>query len=474
MNAMASLSKYSKLSVSAAQKEALAKFESQFGAQIAAAKQAGNFVGDAESFYFEMFYKSPIFKELTHKQSELAKRLSLGYMALTSSADVYGDAIEGGYDRRTAGFAALIATLGQYRIMLNNPMGDWFLRATTGYTEKYNRAAIKKIMSGEYERIASQLGLTKATATVEEKLQGFAKIWNPISKKFTSLGEAIVNGSEDFWKRSLIEGVEEVTEEAVMDATKGIFDTLTYFGLGNKDASFGGWDNVFSKSGLERYIMNFVGGVLGGALFEAQGRYIQPFMKGQAIKDPYADMSVNHMLQNGWLDILLKENDKIADHDRSVAAIPLDLDGKSVIKGAESGEMTRGEIMKNIMREYLIAQNSLIKGNDLAVSDQELFQKAIRDRQVANILEEQHIDKLVTLDYTKAVTEFTNLKNQIDAAKAANPEANVSELESQAKEKLKYIQEFLNGEYGEKYLKQAFILSNGIIRSKLLGALNID
>jgi hypothetical protein len=33
-------------------------------------------------------------------------------MALTSSADVYEDAIQGGYDRRMAGLAGFIATAG--------------------------------------------------------------------------------------------------------------------------------------------------------------------------------------------------------------------------------------------------------------------------------------------------------------------------------------------------------------------------
>ena len=62
-------------------------------------------------------------------------------MALTSSADVYQDALEGGYDRRMAGLAGLIATLGQYGVMMSDSfgLGDWFLDKTVGYSTKYNK-----------------------------------------------------------------------------------------------------------------------------------------------------------------------------------------------------------------------------------------------------------------------------------------------------------------------------------------------
>ena len=71
----------------------------------------------------------------------------------------------------------------------------------------------------------------------------------------------VKDGSEPYWKNAIVESVEEVTEEAVMDATKGIFDTLSWLGFGkNKDASFGGFKNVFSAQGLERYALNAFGG----------------------------------------------------------------------------------------------------------------------------------------------------------------------------------------------------------------------
>jgi hypothetical protein len=68
----------------------------------------------------------------------------------------------------------------------------------------------------------------------------------------------------------IVEGVEEVTEEVVQDTIKGIVDTVQWLGwTSTPEASFGGWSNVFSKQGLERYLATFVGGAIGGGIFKA-------------------------------------------------------------------------------------------------------------------------------------------------------------------------------------------------------------
>ena len=88
--------------------------------------------------------KIPELQSIINKQSQMSKALSLGYMALTSTGDIYGEALQSGYDRRTAGFAALAAAAGQYGIMMNNRMGDWFLDKTTGDSTEVNKALVKK------------------------------------------------------------------------------------------------------------------------------------------------------------------------------------------------------------------------------------------------------------------------------------------------------------------------------------------
>ena len=88
--------------------------------------------------------KIPGLQSLLTQQSNISKTLSLGYMALTTTGDIYGQAMQAGYDRRTAGFASLLAAGGQYAVMMNNRMGDWFLDESTGYTRNVNKALMRK------------------------------------------------------------------------------------------------------------------------------------------------------------------------------------------------------------------------------------------------------------------------------------------------------------------------------------------
>jgi hypothetical protein len=218
--------------------------------------------------------KIPELKSIQEAQSGISKAISLGYMSLTSSAAVYGEALEAGYDKRTAGFAALAATAGNYGIMNYNKMGDWFLDQTTGYNRNVNSALIKKSVNGYLEDIQKAVEAYKGDAIEgKTKLAGiFGKIKDSIHEIFTSpsvVGESIL-------KNSLIQGSEMVAIQAVSDATKGMIDTMSYLGMTKKKGSFNTIDNVFSEKGYQAYLSTLVGGIIGGAVFEFNRTKIEP------------------------------------------------------------------------------------------------------------------------------------------------------------------------------------------------------
>jgi len=110
---------------------------------------------DAEAALAAMVKNSPEIKALQKRTSDLASAFAIGYMALTSSADVYEDALAGGYGRRAAAMAALASTVGQYGIMRYNPISDrlgtWMLDETTGFTKNVNKKALKEALRPLYE-----------------------------------------------------------------------------------------------------------------------------------------------------------------------------------------------------------------------------------------------------------------------------------------------------------------------------------
>jgi hypothetical protein len=172
MRFMAGLARYGKFSYAEANKKGYENFLRNHGEEFAGLVRSGK-IKQTENgvidFWKSIAASSPEMQQVMAQQSQLAKKLSLGYMALTSSADVYQEALQGGYSRRVAGLAALAATAGQYGIMMNNELGTWFLNKTTGYTEGENRRLMRQAIKPLYDQIAKEIEVLAPTATNAEK-----------------------------------------------------------------------------------------------------------------------------------------------------------------------------------------------------------------------------------------------------------------------------------------------------------------
>lgn len=418
MRAAASLSK---LVMKDPQQKAINKFNKEFLPKYIKANAKANSGLEFSAQEFKDIYnmaasKMPEVKKLLEKQSKLSQRLSLGYMALTSSADVYQDAIQGGYDRRMAGLAGLIATAGQYGIMMNNRMGDWFLDKTTGYTKEANRALIKKAIKPHYDEIANGIKTMEQEATKEGKVKAIGNIFNKVGKGFKKLFTDVRDGTEPFWKNAIVEGVEEMTEEAVMDTTKGIFDFLTWAGLGsNRNASFGGWERVFSSEGLERYALNAFGGFLGGALFELQGKKIEPWITAKVTgqSTPELQPSLIRLIADGQSGEIKKTLADLAKSDNEVSYLPANVKGTEIEYSAGVNQETRGQRAAKIVSDYVDMLEGLMIEENTHLSDEQILQKTVRDYQAMKMLENSGISNLVISDFTKIASDIANIRTEL-------------------------------------------------------------
>ena len=246
----------------------------------------------------KFFKKLPDIKEVgweaweaaAKAQNKVSTALSLGYMGLTQAADVYNEALNSGYDKRTAGIASLASAGAMYGIMNINAMGGlatWFLDKTVGYNSEVVRKPIAKVAKSSFKE------LEKAVQEVLANPTSKVPIANWLSKFKVKVANIVDDtfrlGAEGITKAMITEGIEEVTEEAVQDAIKGIIDTLSWAGFTQKQGSFGGWQNVFSQEGAARYLQTLVGGAIGGAVFEAQDRYITPWITKTFVDPNYKD-----------------------------------------------------------------------------------------------------------------------------------------------------------------------------------------
>lgn len=386
------------------------------------------------------------------KRSALAKNLSLGYMALSQSASVYEEALAAGYDRRTAGFTALIAATGQYALMSNNRMGDWFLDKTTGYTENESKAVIKKLAKNLLEDSKESF-----KAFDIDKQVGKAKLAGVFKNFKTKLNDTLVDPvlesefAENIVKRSVIEGIEEVTEQAAIDAAKGIADVMSSLGFTAKKGSFGGFNNVFSERGLQNYLANLIGGMLGGPMFEIERSIISPALLGKAPSfSTKAD--IYNIVSTGRTQELLKEieNKKSRFGNTKLSPVLSKIsDTESVYLPTEA--LSQADMIANNAIEYVKHVDKLINSESLGNSDEDLIKKSIIDQIYIKDITKSGVDKFILSDAKEIGLEIIELRDQIASLKEEESSTQLSELNSKLTLKRQQYTDLLTSKKSEYY-----------------------
>lgn len=458
--AMAGLSNlFKSTSLSKTEAAEMAKFQAKFIGKLQALEVEGKVV-DAAKLYKDAVALNPMMKAIGAKQSQLAKSLSLGYMALTTSTDIYAAAINGGYDRRTAGLAFLTASAGQYGIMMNNKMSTWFLDKSVGFSEETNKALTRKALMPILEQVSQGVKLLETSPEVGRNALKKAMLAgkNAMKNVFT---EASSGGLRGYWEVSLIEGVEEVTEQMVMDATKGTIDVLSELGVTKKKGSFGGFDNVFSKAGLENYISNLVGGMVGGPMFKFNQNVIEPMFSGN-VTQPEDNYTMYSLVANGKTDeaLAMVENMRGYIGNKFLATGTTEVDGKQIFNSAGKAQ-TQADLIIDGTKEYIKTLDSIFNQEGLKIDDASLFNKALLNQYMLPELEKSGVDKLIISDFNKLAGEIVQLRSQLKGLESTTESADggvgITETRAKLEEKRLQIQELMNGDKSDDYLMKSLL-----------------
>ncbi len=259
--------------------------------------------------------------------------------------------------------------------------------------------------------------------------KGLFSAKNSINKLFNN----IKDGTESFWGKAGIESIEEVTEEAVLDATKGIVDVFSWLGFTKKQGSFDTIQNIFSQQGLERYITSAIGGFVGGALFEANTKFIEPALSGQKIQ-PEEKVSLIREIANGNTEQLLKEAEKFRKlGNNKLSPVLTTINGEEVNLSTTEGK-SQADIVADSLVDYIKYVDGILNQENLKLSDDEIFEKALLNEVAIPILEESGIHKIVLSDFNNQVKELVDLRAKIDSIPEDKKE-DKSKLESELLEK---------------------------------------
>ena len=422
-------------------------------------------------------------------RSKLAKGLSLGYMAITQAGQTYNDALEGGYDQKTAGIATLLTTAALFGIMNFNEgmngLGTWFLDKTTGYDRDLLRAPIDKAAKKVTREIADIL-----EDTLEDQTKG-QRVKTALLKFANKADDYIRIGGEGMWKGFINEGVEEVSEEVIQDGIKGMIDGLTYLGLKqgwyDGEGSFGGWSNVFSREGLERYMQTFIGGALGGALFDFHQSRVMPFvdqLKGiepPAIKQQ--DLEMVDIALRGQTADFMKALDQAGKFISNRQTTIKDSAGKYKI--AENGEQTLRDIVVQEAKNRMVTIDKLVKqitqGGDVSQLPEDyraqianFYAPIINNAQIPRFIE-RRFQKSVE-NVASKIKEAANLQQQLEGEQVTpdvkqNLKEQLDALNSEIAKDLKYTRNFFSGQAHIDTFTQAQFLLNPAMREYFINGL---
>ena len=226
----------------------------------------------------------------TEEAKKLGRGLSLGYMAITSSKDVYKDFKEAGASDVAAGIG-MLATIGAtYGLMNKDYFRDWLFKGTV-LDESETVDVINNLRKDVFQNGKIFVGdQTIKVADKEARTALYNKVADAITKVWTKFKDSPLTGKVaettakglgkvrgtlgNYIARGFNEGLEEVAEEGVADMVKALFAGANALGIPVKDKNVKELNFGFTPEDIvSRYGQAFLGGFMGGMVFEGINQY---------------------------------------------------------------------------------------------------------------------------------------------------------------------------------------------------------
>lgn len=479
--------------------------------------------------------------EDTEKATKIGQALSLSYMAATSAQDSLEDFKKAGLSDRAAGIATLAYASTLWRLMNKDYFKDQLFKNSwlnsspevRNILKKNNkeaaRIAINSIQNAakpSATKVLTQEEIKRESANLFKQISNALteawknKSWSPIKGlDLVAPGSAFAEGNV-YLNRALNEGIEEVMEENVLDILKVTSLGLESLGFNLKDETKEKIDYGLSvEDALQRYLTSFVGGAIGGAVFEGLDKY-QSKVLNKDVSD-YAGRGLNgeliRAIRNYGSEKVLGElkslwsAGKLGSKNLGVkgryVTDPTDKNKEVFVFEEGTDSNNQNNMMHNIMATRIKALDAAMHNLGIYGKDNEIMNNI-----VSNIEEEAKKQGMKTEDYMRknkrdAFSEFVqktgfadiilndigNLEidaveydTKIEAEKekirakygdsdkaSAEEEINkskiIKEWTKKRDEALKLREDIISGKASAQYIKYANFAAHGDYVAKLLG-----
>lgn len=325
---------------------------------------------------------------------KFAQWMSTGYMAMTSVSDVYGDMKNAGASDRVAGFGSLLSLAGFYTLLQQ------------GYFK--NKLIEGSLLDEDQKILHSLRGLTEwattrafadtvKTATKQGTKSALKNAWQFIKTHFSDAIKGTSFGPRAYISRSLNEGIEETMEEIMIDSVKWLANGLDELGFevtdDGRQLDFG---RTFGNV-MERWGTSFLGGFLGGAVFEAHTQRelshdaaFQKWKKSTPIQQLYQYVAEGEA--DKLRELIRKNGNKGLNGNKNLSAryksIVGDQNGTKVYGvGTESDNQNLA--MTNALLAIVDNAESIYSKHNMIWTNDELLKKVLASESVRNVKTER-------------------------------------------------------------------------------------
>lgn len=364
----------------------------------------------------------PEAEKATKEAGQLGRDMSLAYMAIVSNSDVYSDMLENGATKAEAAAVALGSTLGMFAVDKTG-LGELFFDDATEKSIKQARQALKNEFREARKTAFKTIDATKNSTANKyiQKIHKAAEIGKNFINKFS---DDIKYHSTNFIEKAIGEGIEEVAEETVADTAKSIYELAGKLGADTSVKDVGAWDNAF-----ERYVMNFLGGAIGGGIFYGK----EVWDKGTFRVDK-KDEELVTLIRNGHIGELrdalqkMKDEGKIASTKISGRLTDKDDKGNPVWLTASSIEDSQNNVIAQLVEDKINAIDAIINNNQIGLDDNELFKRMVLSEE--RFMRYQAVSPLtnyyqdynnVIMDLIKAEQEYNDAAGTIEGTPDGTP-----------------------------------------------------
>lgn len=400
------------------------------------------FTAEAAKFY-NAKAKADKYMEGYNKLGEI---ISKAYMTGVTVQEAYGEAKAQGVSDMEAALLTLGYAAGEYAI-LNSKLGEWILPELRMNREQMRQVA--KTLTQTAQKVNSNADKVQKV----EWAKNIFKLGKDIAQANYSVGKS---GLKATAANALGEGIEETSEELLYDFAKSVTN-LGMWIAGSDSPKLDAWDNMF-----DRYGMSFVGGMLGGAMFDM----VPNLREARKLKNLNSEQAVQqlvYMARNGKIEEFLREVDKMPLGDKNLSATKTidGINGKVWAQGTstDNQDLAAKSQLRNVAK---FIQNTL-KAHGASVSDDALLSNIIGDLRYNALLNStvasHYLQEYNTLcsKIIQKENELTELYNTTQDDQKNSDEFNekAKTIKQEIKDLAKQRESYFNGDMSAQFIQDA-------------------